>query len=141
MMVIPHSERGQIFNFQISLFSLIFIFFVILLPIVGFLILAGYFPAQKASLSLTSYTIEKRIEIAKQTLKQLETEKAEIDNVLKSDRKVVNSIYGNQIRLISQLIGNNFIWGYISGVLSSITGYYLTILLSRIFSKRKVPSK
>jgi hypothetical protein len=134
-MLIPHSE-SRVFVFQISRFTIMFVLFTLLVIIIGFFILAGYFPAERVSLSVTSHSIERQLEEAKQALKQLVTEKSEIDTVLRSDRKVVTSIYNNQIRQITQLVGSNFFWGYVSGVLSSLTVYFLTTL-PRIFSKKK----
>jgi hypothetical protein len=141
IMVIPHSE-SRIFTFQITPFTVVFVSFTLLIFFVGFLLLAGYFPVQRAFYIVGSHSLEMRIEAAKEYLTALEKEKSELNSILTADRQTVSRIYENEIRSLNSLVLTNF-WlnfagSFVAGVLSTIAVSALTFWIRR---KRKLRKK
>jgi len=98
VMFIPHSEK-KIFNFHISIFSLIFLSFLLCVVIVGFVYFSTYFTGSEAkfqNMSADLETITKSLEKYRDEIKKFSKVKKSFEKNLTDVLEVINGEdYGN----------------------------------------------
>ncbi len=138
VMFIPHQEK-PIYNFQISSFMLMFLLFILISLIFLFVFTATYLPIKynpntfKQAQRLVS-DLGKKINIEQQHLHELTQRKEELEIIIKTQQRIVDSILKIE-KLRIQRWYDRIIGFFIAVISSLISVWILAALKRKVFRK------